>query len=233
MHGEVVPQIWTYEQQLVPAPTGQPYRAFVWMQGHNYANFANPQVQPMLLRGDRLGGEALGRHADDRAAGAHRDGGSRGETDGTCLIRSASTARPRGSASRTRTASSIAAGSGRGLPEGIFDGRPVIGICNTWSELTPCNGHFRELAEHVKRGVWEAGGLPFEFPVMSLGETSLRPTAMLFRNLASMDVEESIRAQPDRRRRAAVRLRQDHAVARSWARRAATCRRSSSRAGRC
>ena len=74
---------------------------------------------------------------------------------------------------------------GRGLPEGIFDGRPIIGICNTWSELTPCNVHFRELAEHVKRGVWEAGGLPFEFPVMSLGETSLRPTAMLFRNLAS------------------------------------------------
>jgi L-arabonate dehydrase len=85
---------------------------------------------------------------------------------------------------------------GRGLPEGIFDGRPIIGICNTWSELTPCNGHFRELAEHVKRGVWEAGGVPFEFPVMSLGETSLRPTAMLFRNLASMDVEESIRANP-------------------------------------
>ncbi len=85
---------------------------------------------------------------------------------------------------------------GRGLPEGSFDGRPIIGICNTWSELTPCNGHFRELAEHVKRGVWEAGGIPFEFPVMSLGETSLRPTAMLFRNLASMDVEESIRANP-------------------------------------
>jgi dihydroxy-acid dehydratase len=85
---------------------------------------------------------------------------------------------------------------GRGLPEGIFDGRPLIGICNTWSELTPCNGHFREIAEHVKRGVWEAGGLPFEFPVMSLGETSIRPTAMLFRNLASMDVEESIRANP-------------------------------------
>jgi L-arabonate dehydrase len=85
---------------------------------------------------------------------------------------------------------------GRGLPEGSFDGRPIIGICNTWSELTPCNGHFRELAEHVKRGVWEAGGIPFEFPVMSLGETSLRPTAMLFRNLASMDVEESIRGNP-------------------------------------
>jgi len=85
---------------------------------------------------------------------------------------------------------------GRGLPEGIFDGRPIIGICNTWSELTPCNGHFRELAEHVKRGVWEMGGVPFEFPVMSLGETSVRPTAMLFRNLAAMDVEESIRANP-------------------------------------
>jgi L-arabonate dehydrase len=86
---------------------------------------------------------------------------------------------------------------GRGLPEGIFsEGRPIIGICNTWSELTPCNLHFRDIAEHVKRGVWEAGGVPFEFPVTSLGETSLRPTAMLFRNLASMDVEESIRANP-------------------------------------
>ena len=72
----------------------------------------------------------------------------------------------------------------------------MIGICNTWSELTPCNAHFRELAECVKRGVWEAGGFPLEFPVMSLGEAQLRPTAMLFRNLASMDVEESIRANP-------------------------------------
>jgi L-arabonate dehydrase len=85
---------------------------------------------------------------------------------------------------------------GLGLPHEMFDGRPVIGICNTWSELTPCNSSFRELAEHVKRGVYEAGGLPLEFPVMSLGETQIRPTAMLFRNLASMDVEESIRANP-------------------------------------
>ena len=84
----------------------------------------------------------------------------------------------------------------QGWPHDLFDGRPVIGICNTWSELTPCNAHFRELAEYVKRGVWEAGGFPLEFPVMSLGETQLRPTAMLFRNLASMDVEESIRANP-------------------------------------
>jgi dihydroxy-acid dehydratase len=84
----------------------------------------------------------------------------------------------------------------QGYPEDLFDGRPVIGICNTWSELTPCNGHFRELAEFVKRGVYEAGGFPLEFPVMSLGETLLRPTAMLFRNLASMDVEESIRGNP-------------------------------------
>jgi L-arabonate dehydrase len=84
----------------------------------------------------------------------------------------------------------------QGYPDDMFDGRPVIGICNTWSELTPCNGHFRELAEFVKRGVYEAGGFPLEFPVMSLGETQLRPTAMLFRNLASMDVEESIRANP-------------------------------------
>ena len=84
----------------------------------------------------------------------------------------------------------------QGYPEDLFDGRPVIGICNTWSELTPCNGHFRQIAEFVKRGVYEAGGLPLEFPVMSLGETMLRPTAMLFRNLASMDVEESIRGNP-------------------------------------
>jgi L-arabonate dehydrase len=84
----------------------------------------------------------------------------------------------------------------QGWPHDLFDGRPVIGICNTWSELTPCNAHFRELAEFVKRGVWEAGGFPLEFPVMSLGETQIRPTAMLFRNLASMDVEESIRGNP-------------------------------------
>src|SRR5881392_1277207 len=85
---------------------------------------------------------------------------------------------------------------GKGIPHDQFDGRPVIGICNTFSELTPCNSHFRTLAEQVKIGVYEAGGFPLEFPVMSLGETQLRPTAMLFRNLASMDVEESIRANP-------------------------------------
>ncbi len=84
----------------------------------------------------------------------------------------------------------------QGYPDDLFDGRPVIGICNTWSELTPCNGHFREIAEFVKRGVYEAGGFPLEFPVMSLGETQLKPTAMLFRNLAAMDVEESIRGNP-------------------------------------
>ena len=84
----------------------------------------------------------------------------------------------------------------QGLPEDVFDGRPVIGICNTWSELTPCNSHLRDLAEFVKRGVWESGGLPVEFPAMSLGETQMRPTAMLFRNLLSMEVEESIRANP-------------------------------------
>src|SRR5918912_438040 len=84
----------------------------------------------------------------------------------------------------------------RGIPHDEFDGRPVIGICNTYSELTPCNSHFRTLAEHVKAGVWESGGFPLEFPVMSLGETLLRPTAMLYRNLASMDVEESIRGNP-------------------------------------
>jgi len=84
----------------------------------------------------------------------------------------------------------------QGLPDHVFDGRPVIGICNTWSELTPCNAHFRQIADYVKRGVWEGGGLPLEFPVMSLGEGNIRPTAMLFRNLVSMDVEESIRANP-------------------------------------
>jgi len=81
----------------------------------------------------------------------------------------------------------------QGFPHHEFEGKPVIGICNTWSELTPCNAHFRELAEAIKRGVWEAGGFPLEFPVMSLGECQIKPTAMLFRNLASMDVEESIR----------------------------------------
>lgn len=82
----------------------------------------------------------------------------------------------------------------QGFPDHAFDGRPVIGICNTWSELTPCNSGLRTLAEGVKRGVWEAGGFPVEFPVMSLGETQMKPTAMLFRNLLAMDVEESIRA---------------------------------------
>jgi dihydroxy-acid dehydratase len=84
----------------------------------------------------------------------------------------------------------------QGLPQDAFDGRPVIGICNTWSELTPCNAGLRDVADHVKRGVWEAGGLPLEFPAMSLGETQMRPTAMLFRNLLAMEVEESIRANP-------------------------------------
>ncbi len=84
----------------------------------------------------------------------------------------------------------------QGLPADVFDGRPVIGICNTWSELTPCNAHLRQVADHVKRGVWEAGGLPLEFPVTSTGESNMRPTAMLYRNLVSMDVEESIRANP-------------------------------------
>jgi L-arabonate dehydrase len=84
----------------------------------------------------------------------------------------------------------------QGLPHHLFDRRPVIGICNTWSELTPCNAHFRKIADHVKRGVYEAGGFPLEFPVMSLGETLMRPTTMLFRNLVSMDVEETIRANP-------------------------------------
>jgi L-arabonate dehydrase len=84
----------------------------------------------------------------------------------------------------------------QGYPDDYFRGRPVIGICNTWSELTPCNGHLRDFAEVVKKGVIEAGGFPLEFPVTSLGETIMRPTTMLFRNLASMDTEESIRANP-------------------------------------
>ncbi|HUH46504.1 MAG TPA: IlvD/Edd family dehydratase, partial [Arenibacter sp.] len=84
----------------------------------------------------------------------------------------------------------------QGIPDYEFNDKPIIGICNTWSELTPCNGHFRELAESVKKGILEAGGYPVEFPVMSLGETLMKPTAMLYRNLASMDVEESIRANP-------------------------------------
>ncbi|MDB5951205.1 MAG: dihydroxy-acid dehydratase [Massilia sp.] len=84
----------------------------------------------------------------------------------------------------------------QGIPDHEFQGKPIIGICNTWSELTPCNAHFRKLAEHVKRGIFEAGGFPVEFPVFSNGESNLRPTAMLTRNLASMDVEESIRGNP-------------------------------------
>lgn len=84
----------------------------------------------------------------------------------------------------------------QGIPDHEFDGRPIIGICNTWSELTPCNAHFRKIAEHVKKGVLEAGGFPVEFPVFSNGESNLRPTAMLTRNLASMDVEEAIRGNP-------------------------------------
>src|ERR671918_380316 len=84
----------------------------------------------------------------------------------------------------------------QGYPDDYFQNKPVIGICNTWSELTPCNSHFRDLAERVKRGVYEAGGFPLEFPVFSTGESNLRPTAMLFRNLASMDVEEAIRGNP-------------------------------------
>ncbi len=84
----------------------------------------------------------------------------------------------------------------QGIPEHEFHGKPIIGICNTWSELTPCNAHFRELAERVRRGVFEAGGYPVEFPVFSNGESNLRPTAMFTRNLASMDVEEAIRGNP-------------------------------------
>ena len=83
-----------------------------------------------------------------------------------------------------------------GLSDAAFDGRPVIGICNSWSELTNCNAHLRQVAEAVKRGVWAAGGVPLEFPTISLGEMFMKPTTMLFRNLMSMDVEESITANP-------------------------------------
>ena len=95
-----------------------------------------------------------------------------------------------------RDGSPTAAGSRARVPHDQFDGRPVIGICNTFSELTPCNSHFRTLAEQVKIGVYEAGGFPLEFPVMSAGRDAAAPTAMLYRNLASMDVEESIRGNP-------------------------------------
>ncbi|MGL1959365.1 MAG: dihydroxy-acid dehydratase [Colwellia sp.] len=84
----------------------------------------------------------------------------------------------------------------QGIPDHHFQNKPVIGICNTWSELTPCNGHFRELAEKIKNGIREAGGVPVEFPVFSSGESNLRPTAMLTRNLAAMDTEEAIRGNP-------------------------------------
>ena len=83
-----------------------------------------------------------------------------------------------------------------GFGQPAYEGRPLIGICNSWSELTHCNAHLRQLAEAVKRGVWQAGGFPLEFPVMSLGEYNMRPTTMLYRNLMSMDVEESITANP-------------------------------------
>jgi dihydroxyacid dehydratase/phosphogluconate dehydratase len=83
-----------------------------------------------------------------------------------------------------------------GLPDDTFTGRPVIGIANSWSELTPCNAHLRELAEHVKNGVWQAGGVPFEFPTTSIGETMVRPSAMMLRNLVAMDLEETLRANP-------------------------------------
>lgn len=84
----------------------------------------------------------------------------------------------------------------QGYTPDVFDGRPVIGIANSWSEATPCNAHLRRVAEHVKRGVWRAGGLPLEFPTMSLSENLMKPTTMLFRNLMAMEVEESIRGMP-------------------------------------
>lgn len=84
----------------------------------------------------------------------------------------------------------------QGYPDDLFDGRPIIGILNTWSDMTPCNGHLRELAEKVKAGIWEAGGFPMEVPVFSASENTFRPTAMMFRNLAALSIEEQIRGQP-------------------------------------
>ena len=84
----------------------------------------------------------------------------------------------------------------QGYPHDLFDGRPVIGILNTWSDMTPCNGHLRELAEKVKAGIWEAGGFPMEVPVFSASENTFRPTAMMYRNLAALAIEETIRGQP-------------------------------------
>ncbi|MCL4423781.1 MAG: dihydroxy-acid dehydratase [Actinobacteria bacterium] len=83
-----------------------------------------------------------------------------------------------------------------GFPDDLFQGKPVIGIAASWSELAPCNVHLHDLAQSVKAGVWEAGGFPFEFPTLALGETLMRPTAMLYRNLASMEIEELIRSNP-------------------------------------
>ena len=84
----------------------------------------------------------------------------------------------------------------QGFPHDLFDGRPVIGILNTWSELTPCNAHLNDLAQRVKHGIYEAGGFPVEVPVFSVSESAFRPTAMMFRNLAAMAVEEAMRGQP-------------------------------------
>lgn len=83
-----------------------------------------------------------------------------------------------------------------GFTRQVFEGKPVIGICNSWSELTTCNVHLRQVADAVKRGVWEAGGFPLEFPTISLGEILMKPTTMLYRNLMAMDVEECMRAYP-------------------------------------
>ena len=111
-----------------------------------------------------------------------------------------------------------------GFGSHVFDGKPVIGICNSWSELTNCNVHLRQVAEAVKRGVWAAGGVPLEFPTISLGELFMKPTTMLFRNLMSMDVEESISANPIDGVRSAVGMRQDNPRAASWEPPAPTCR---------
>ena len=94
-----------------------------------------------------------------------------------------------------------------GYNSDVFEGKPVIGICNSWSELNNCNMHLREVAEAVKRGVWAAGGFPLEFPTISLGEMLMRPTTMLFRNLMAMDVEEIDSRESSGRRSSAVRLR--------------------------
>ncbi len=121
----------------------------------------------------------------------------------------------------------------RGVPGDAFSGRPQIAIANTASDLTPCNAHLTEVAASVKNGIYEAGGIPLELPVVSLGETQVRPTAMLWRNMAAMATEEMLRANPIDGGGAARRLRQDHPVAAHGRRLGRPARRRRARRARC